>query len=113
MITHQGPTTSETGGIYELDGNTGFTAGVAEMLLQSYSGDIHVLPAIPSNWKEGSYKGMVAYGGHKVSTAWNENTVFVEIKSGSAADITVRYGDERKRIDGKEVGSIIRLEFKR
>lgn len=75
MITHQGPTTSETGGIYELDGNTGFTAGVAEMLLQSYSGNIHVLPAIPSSWSEGSYTGLVAYGGHRVSTAWNEKTV--------------------------------------
>jgi hypothetical protein len=38
MITHKGPTTSITGGIYELDGNKGFTAGVAEMLLQTIPG---------------------------------------------------------------------------
>jgi len=113
MITHQGPTTSETGGIYELDGNTGFTAGVAEMLLQSYSGNIHVLPAIPSSWSEGSYAGLVAYGGHKVSTAWNEQSVTVTIQSGFSSQIKVRYGDEIRLVEGGTPGTITRLEFTR
>jgi len=111
MITHQGPTTSETGGIYELDGNTGFTAGVAEMLLQSYSGKLHVLPAIPSSWLEGSYTGLVAYGGHKVSAAWDEKSVIVEIQAGTSSDIKVRYGDEVKLIKDSTSGTITRLEF--
>ena len=72
MITHQGPTTSITGGIYELDGNTGFTAAVAEMLMQSYGGILRLLPAIPRDWKTGRVEHMRAYGGHQVSLEWNE-----------------------------------------
>lgn len=95
MITHEGPTTSETGGIYELDGNTGFTAGVAEMLLQSYSGELHVLPAISHSWHTGSYKGLVAQGGHKVDVKWDEQRVNVTLHPNSEGSIIVRYQDTK------------------
>jgi alpha-L-fucosidase 2 len=59
--------------IYELDGNTGFTSGIAEMLLQSYRNEIHILPAISPGWKHGSVSGMVAEGGHRVSVKWKDS----------------------------------------
>jgi hypothetical protein len=70
-----------------------------------------VLPAIPSSWLEGSYTGLVAYGGHKVSAAWDEKSVIVEIQAGTSSDIKVRYGDEVKLIKDSTSGTITRLEF--
>lgn len=72
MITHQGATTSITGGIYELDGNTGFTAAVTEMLMQSYGGVLRLLPALPSAWKTGRVDNLRAQGGHLICMEWNE-----------------------------------------
>ncbi|MHB1453004.1 MAG: glycoside hydrolase family 95 protein [Saccharofermentanales bacterium] len=85
MITHEC-------GIYELDGNTGFTAAVAEMLLQSHRSEIHILPALPAAWRNGSYKDLIAVGGHKVSVQWSENsTVKAVIQAASDGSITLRY----------------------
>jgi len=57
---------------FQIDGNFAGTAGVIEMLMQSQNNEIHLLPALPDDWKEGEIKGITAKGNFTVNIKWND-----------------------------------------
>lgn len=94
---------------FQIDGNLGGTAGVAEMLLQSHEGYIEPLPALPSAWKSGSYDGLVARGNFIVSISWqNGCATQMNILSQAGGNCIIQYKDIAKFIIKDAKGKKVR-----
>ncbi len=81
---------------FQIDGNFGGTAGIAEMLLQSHAGEISILPALPKSWPSGSIRGLHARGAVEVDIDWKDGKASrVALRSPIAGEHKVRFEDGR------------------
>ena len=92
---------------FQIDGNFGATAGIAEILLQSHDDAVHLLPALPSKWKSGSVTGLKSRGGFEIDMEWSEGAInYVKIHSNIGGTIRLRSyteleGEELKNAEGE------------
>ena len=88
---------------FQIDGNFGGAAAVAEMLVQSTENEIHVLPALPDVWADGSVKGICARGGFEVSMEWSNKILKkLSIYARNNGKTELFYGNEKKEISLKK-----------
>ncbi|MGO4537898.1 glycoside hydrolase family 95 protein [Paenibacillus sp. 2TAB19] len=81
--------------IFVIDGNFGGTAAIADMLLQSHTGEVHLLPALPQDWANGSYRGLRAKSGIEVNAAWEKGSLTEAVLTAyQACEVSVRYGGQ-------------------
>lgn len=95
---------------FQIDGNFGFTAGVTEMLMQSHAGLIHLLPALPDAWPNGSVKGLRARGGFIVDLSWRDGKLTEgKITSLWGTNTRVRVGEKVRDVK-VEIGESVKVE---
>ena len=87
---------------FQIDGNFGASAGIAEMLLQSQTGEIHLLPALPKAWSSGSVKGLRARGAVTVDLDWKAGQlVAARLTPDADGFLRLRCGERTATLNGK------------
>ena len=94
---------------FQIDGNFGATSGIVEMLLQSHTGEIELLPSLPSAWPNGSVIGLRARGGFEVDIEWKSGRLdHAVIRNITGTDCRVRYREKTVSL-GTNRGAMVRL----
>ncbi len=84
---------------FQIDGNFGYTAGVAELLLQSHEGILRILPALPTPWESGSITGLKARGNVEVDMVWQEGVLTrLTLKSPEKTSLKIKYADHEAEV---------------
>lgn len=93
---------------FQIDGNFGATAGIAEMLIQSHLGKVHILPALPAVWSQGFVKGLCARGGFETDIEWERGSLQkLTIRSLDGNRCHIRYGDKQVAFDTEVGGTYV------
>ncbi|MES2676649.1 MAG: glycoside hydrolase family 95 protein [Pseudomonadota bacterium] len=94
---------------FQIDGNFGFTSGLAEMLAQSHDGAVHLLPALPHEWPEGEVKGLVMRGGFVVDMRWAKGQIQeLKIYSRLGGNLRLRTNAKLPRVNDFKVAQVSR-----
>jgi alpha-L-fucosidase 2 len=93
---------------YQIDGNFGGSSGIAEMLVQSHTGVIELLPALPSEIPDGTVKGLCARGGFVLDLKWKQGKLQqVKVFSKTGNTCRLRYGSQEIELVTKKNGNYV------
>jgi alpha-L-fucosidase 2 len=97
------------GDIFQIDANFGMTAGIAELLIQSHTDVIRLLPALPAEWPDGSFRGLRARGGLSFDVAWQDGRIAeATVRADVDGTFRIALGEDERTVT-LAAGSLVKL----